>query len=270
LADSSRFIIPGKTKPYVMAHRGNKVACPENTLSAFQRAFLDGADILETDLRLSSDGHIFCLHDGTVNRTTDGHGRAEAMTMETLKGLSAGAGMPGFETERIPLLDEVFEILPHDCCLALELKSNQFTQKKICEQLVSSLRRQNLLERTVIISFSMPRLLAMRSVEPTIMTGLLSATRLWPHREVDVFGTLWPNLFINPILGWIIKRRKMAFCPIDTKPDKKLWYYKWLQCDAILTDNSEATCRALNRSQRAQSSLRHPSGNSSAARVHRS
>jgi glycerophosphoryl diester phosphodiesterase len=48
--------IPGRTKPYVMAHRGNRVQCPENTLVAFRQAFKDGADILETDLHLSKEG----------------------------------------------------------------------------------------------------------------------------------------------------------------------------------------------------------------------
>ena len=42
--------LPGRAKPYVMAHRGNRVLCPENTLSAFLKAFEEGADILETDL----------------------------------------------------------------------------------------------------------------------------------------------------------------------------------------------------------------------------
>ncbi len=66
--------IPGKTKPYIMAHRGNRTACPENTLAAFRRAITDGADILETDLHLSADQVFVCIHDPTVDRTTDGSG----------------------------------------------------------------------------------------------------------------------------------------------------------------------------------------------------
>ena len=63
-----------KVKPYVMAHRGNRVACPENTLASFRRALADGADLLETDLHLSSDGRLVCIHDATVDRTTNGKG----------------------------------------------------------------------------------------------------------------------------------------------------------------------------------------------------
>ena len=49
---SNPLVIPNRPKPYLMAHRGNRVACPENTLAAFRRALVDGADILETDLHL--------------------------------------------------------------------------------------------------------------------------------------------------------------------------------------------------------------------------
>ena len=61
--------LPGKTKPYVMAHRGNKVKFPENTISAFRQAVNDGADIIETDLHMTSDGHFVCIHDDKVDRT---------------------------------------------------------------------------------------------------------------------------------------------------------------------------------------------------------
>ena len=57
--------LPGRTKPYVMAHRGNRVLCPENTLASFSKAFEEGADILETDLHLSADGVFMCIHDAT-------------------------------------------------------------------------------------------------------------------------------------------------------------------------------------------------------------
>ncbi|KPK88598.1 MAG: hypothetical protein AMJ88_18715, partial [Anaerolineae bacterium SM23_ 63] len=81
--------LPGKPKPYVMAHRGNRVACPENTLAAFQRALDDGADILETDLRLSSEGVFVCIHDAKVDRTTNGSGAVSEMTLREIKTLSA-------------------------------------------------------------------------------------------------------------------------------------------------------------------------------------
>jgi len=95
-----------------MAHRGNRVACPENTLAAFRRALDDGADIIETDLHVTADGEFVCIHDATVNRTTDGRGPVAGMTLAQLKALSALCGRQEFEQERIPTLAELAALLP--------------------------------------------------------------------------------------------------------------------------------------------------------------
>jgi glycerophosphoryl diester phosphodiesterase len=118
-----------------MAHRGNRVACPENTLAAFRRALADGADILETDLRVSQDGAFVCIHDSTVNRTTDGRGAVAKMTLAALKQLRADCGRPAFNGERIPTLAEVAAILPPEVGLALELKTARFLEPDVCQRL---------------------------------------------------------------------------------------------------------------------------------------
>ena len=73
--------LPGHSKPYLMAHRGNRVLCPENTLSSFRKALEEGADILETDLHLSSDDVFMCIHDATLDRTTNGSGPVSSKTL---------------------------------------------------------------------------------------------------------------------------------------------------------------------------------------------
>jgi glycerophosphoryl diester phosphodiesterase len=59
----------------VVAHRGSSAEEPEHTLSAYQRAIEVGADALECDVRLTADGHLVCVHDRRVNRTSNGQGR---------------------------------------------------------------------------------------------------------------------------------------------------------------------------------------------------
>ncbi|MEE8122293.1 MAG: glycerophosphodiester phosphodiesterase family protein, partial [Anaerolineales bacterium] len=103
--------LPGREKPYVMAHRGNQVAFPENTMSAFQQALQDGADIIETDLNLSADDVFMCIHDSTVNRTTDGRGAVAEMSLSELKALNAAATRPDLPPESIPTLGDLAEIL---------------------------------------------------------------------------------------------------------------------------------------------------------------
>lgn len=237
----------GKTKPYVMAHRGNRVACPENTLAAFQRALADGADILETDLHLTADGHFVCIHDATVDRTTNGHGRVADMTLAELKGLSASYGRPEFQAECIPTLAEVAETLPTEAALALELKTDRFLEADVCRALISELEHAGIRGRTAVLSFSLPRLLSVQAVAPDIPIGWITIARLWPLARVQLMGPFWPALILNPLFVWIAHHYGQLICPLDPMPDSRLWLYCALGCDAVLTDNPEATCRALGR-----------------------
>lgn len=60
--------------PFVVAHRGASVDRPEHTLGAYELALRDGADGVECDVRLTSDGHLVCVHDRRVDRTSSGAG----------------------------------------------------------------------------------------------------------------------------------------------------------------------------------------------------
>ena len=85
----------------VVAHRGLSAEEPENTMRSFRRAAEVGCDLIELDVHLSSDGVPVVIHDETLERTTDGHGRVTERTWKELRTLDAGRG------ERIPSLEEV-------------------------------------------------------------------------------------------------------------------------------------------------------------------
>lgn len=74
-------------RPTVVAHRGASARAPEHTLAAYALALESGADGLECDVRLSRDGHLVCVHDRTVNRTSDGRGVVSEFDLEDLNGL---------------------------------------------------------------------------------------------------------------------------------------------------------------------------------------
>ena len=96
----------------VVAHRGLLHHAPENTLANY-RACLQLRIGFEVDVRRSQDGHLVCVHDATVDRTTDGSGRVDALSLAQLKALDAGSWFgPLFEGERIPTFDEVLALLP--------------------------------------------------------------------------------------------------------------------------------------------------------------
>jgi glycerophosphoryl diester phosphodiesterase len=239
--------LPGRRKPYLMAHRGNRVACPENTLAAFRCALADGADIVETDLHLTADGLFVCIHDATVDRTTDGRGPVAGMTLAQIKALSAAYGRPEFQEERIPALAELAALVPEDVALGLELKTDRFLDPEVCRRLVTELDACGVRHRTTVLSFSLPRIQAVAAVAPDLPIGWITLSRPWPIRECQLLGPFWPLLLVNPLYVWLAHRRGQIVCPLDPTPDRRLWLYRALGCDAVLSDNPAATRRALRR-----------------------
>ncbi len=75
------------TRPMIVAHRGASSAVAEHTLTAYEEAVTSGADALECDVRLTRDGHLVCVHDRTVNRTSDGRGVVSDLDLPTLDAL---------------------------------------------------------------------------------------------------------------------------------------------------------------------------------------
>ena len=242
--------LPGRVKPYIMAHRGNQVACPENTLAAFRQAFADGADILETDLHLTADGVFVCIHDGTVERTTDGRGAVAELTLAQLKAFSASCGRPEFAAERIPALAELTALLPPGVVLALELKTDRFLEPEVCRRLVAELATAGVRERTVVLSFHVRRVQAVRAFAPEIPPGFITATKLSPFVDAALLGPFWPLLLVNPLYVALAHRRGQVISPLDPTPDRRLWLYRLLRCDAVLTNDPAATRRALKHFER--------------------
>jgi glycerophosphoryl diester phosphodiesterase len=160
-------------KVLVIAHRGASGHAPENTLAAFKRAIALGATFIETDLQLSRDTRFVAIHDDTVNRTTNGHGKVHDLTLNELRRLDAGSWFGSeFTGERIPTLEEILEFAKkHDIVFYLELKPTGSWGGE--HALIGALRNSGEIARTIVISFDASILGALRKIEPTLMTGLL-------------------------------------------------------------------------------------------------
>ncbi|MFJ6658546.1 glycerophosphodiester phosphodiesterase [Streptomyces sp. NPDC091377] len=87
----------------VVAHRGASEDAPEHTLAAYRKAIEDGADALECDVRLTADGHLVCVHDRRVNRTSNGRGAVSALELADLAALDFGSWK---KAETYPARDE--------------------------------------------------------------------------------------------------------------------------------------------------------------------
>jgi glycerophosphoryl diester phosphodiesterase len=104
-------------RPLVFAHQGGELIAPSNTIAAFSQAADMGVDILDTDLHITKDGYLVAIHDPTVDRTTNGHGKISNMTLAEIQKLDAGyhfKDLQGQYSNRgkgvyIPTVDDLFQ-----------------------------------------------------------------------------------------------------------------------------------------------------------------
>jgi glycerophosphoryl diester phosphodiesterase len=87
--------VPNRATTRVVAHRGSSGAVPEHTLAAYRRAIEEGADALECDVRLTADGHLVCVHDRRVDRTSNGRGVVSTLELAQLAELDFGSWKDG-------------------------------------------------------------------------------------------------------------------------------------------------------------------------------
>jgi len=178
--------------PILLAHRGDKLHAPENTLPAFKQAIEKGADGVELDVKLTADRHVIVLHDSTVDRTTDGKGRAASMTLEALRQLDAGRWFDKkFSGAKIPLIEEVFETVGRHKIINVELKnySNPYNDlvMKVCE----SIKRHNNQEQIILSSFYSSNLKVAAQILPGVFRALLAVpgpAGLWARSFGFMFG----------------------------------------------------------------------------------
>jgi glycerophosphoryl diester phosphodiesterase len=128
-----------KVGPRVVGHRGLLLHAPENTLANFA-ACLDLRLGFEFDVQRSQDGQLICIHDDTLDRTTNGQGPVASMSLESLQKLDAGGWFdPAFRGERIPTIDAVFVLLAKHSAIpvlaAVDLKADDANLEKDTVQL---------------------------------------------------------------------------------------------------------------------------------------
>lgn len=150
------------SKFFIVGHRGAAGLEPENTLRAIQRALDMGLRAVEIDVRMSRDGFPVVIHDDSVDRTTNGSGRVSDLTLKELRKLDAGKG------EKIPLLDEVLDIVSGKAILFLEIKEDGAVKPSV-ERVLS----KNLLDSVLFISFSSKHLVEVKSIVNNAYTGLI-------------------------------------------------------------------------------------------------
>src|SRR5215471_12696377 len=108
----------------VISHRGEHLHHPENTLPAFRAAIDAGADFIEVDVRTTADGRLVLMHDGTVDRCTNGHGEVSKMTFDEIRKIDAGAKSgPEFAGTQVPTFEAAMELAKGKIGVYIDSKS---------------------------------------------------------------------------------------------------------------------------------------------------
>jgi len=151
-----------------IAHRGASVEYPENTLLAYRKAIDYGIDALEADIHLTRDRELVAIHDGTLERTTNGTGRVREHKLSELEALDAGRG------EKIPLLAQIFALAAQaPIRLYLEIKGDtEVEYLEVAEAVLSAVQTAGLLRKVILTSFSAPALLRAKALQPGVSTML--------------------------------------------------------------------------------------------------
>lgn len=183
------------SRPVLIAHRGACTAAPENTMAAFQLAVRQGAQVMELDAKLSADGEVVVIHDRTVNRTTNGQGRIDQLTLQQIKSLDAGSWFEGgnFSGERVPTLEEVLAEFGKNIVINIELTNYAHIFDDLPAKAAAIVRRQKLEDRVFFSSFNPFALMRTRSILLDVPCGLLA----FPG-----FSGKWARGWIGRLLGF--------------------------------------------------------------------
>ncbi|WP_335940691.1 glycerophosphodiester phosphodiesterase [Streptomyces sp. PTD5-9] len=170
------WIRPAGSPLTVIAHRGASSAAPENTLVSDEIARRGGAEFIENDVQPSKDGVPYVLHDGTVDRTTDGKGAVRDLTSAQLDALDAGSWFgPAYTGARIPTLAaQLDDLRTRGGNLLLEIKGAH-TRDEVAT-IVKTVRDHGMTDRVFVQSFEVDALKYAYELAPELPLGLLRSS----------------------------------------------------------------------------------------------
>lgn len=171
-------------RPMVIAHRGFSGIAPENTMIAFKKSIEIKADMIELDVLLSKDGRVVCIHDETLDRTTNGMGLVADHTWEEMSKLDAGSWFSSeFAGEPLPLLSDAMDLTKGKILLNVEIKTEAYSpqiEDSVGEKVLRMIDERKMGKTVMITSFD-PRILKqVRSLDGSIRTASLYSKNVHP------------------------------------------------------------------------------------------
>lgn len=240
---ASSFTASGQTLS--IAHRGNSLYAPENTLAACFAA-QGKADLVEIDARVSSDGKLVLMHDASVDRTTDGTGTVASKTLAQLKALDAGSWFaPTFAGERIPLLEEMItNTLPFATPL-IEHKAGS------AAVYVNELQRLGVGTNVVLQSFDWSFLTSVHALAPELQlcalgSGAFSQATLTTITNTGARTVAWEKSSVTPEMVSLVQAHGLKVFVWTVDSSVEIQSFINLGVDGIIS-NDPATVKGVQQ-----------------------
>ena len=183
--------------PLIWGHRGASGHAPENTLPAFKMAADMGADGVELDIQMTSDGVIVVCHDETIDRTSNGAGWLKDFTFDQLRRLDFSNGNGAYEGTKIPSMEEVLDLLdPTGLTINIELKTGIIFYDRIEEKILELVKRKGWEDRVIYSSFNHYTVRRIKELDPAAKSAFSTPTA---PSTCPVTDTAWGRTLCIPL-----------------------------------------------------------------------
>jgi glycerophosphoryl diester phosphodiesterase len=156
----------------ILGHRGASADFPENTLEAFEGAMRQGADGVELDVMRCGSGELVVCHDERLDRLAGLRWEVATTPWWKLRTADVGSRL-GFAKARIPLLDEVFDLLPARAYVNVELKCETVDDRGLAVEVGALIERRGVADRVFVSSFNPLCLVRLAKAWPGLQRGYL-------------------------------------------------------------------------------------------------
>ncbi|MFA6450112.1 MAG: glycerophosphodiester phosphodiesterase family protein [bacterium] len=189
-------------KPLLVAHRGANLEADENTLKAYKLAIQYGMDYIECDPRLTKDGVFVIMHDGNVNRMTNGTGKISDMTLAEIRALKTRNG------EQIPTLEEVLSLAKENG-VRVYLDTKGFDDSYM-EQLVAQVKKSEMSDKVMAGLWMIEQLKFMQKNYPEIAKSIPYPTPMSSMKTAKKSGANWVGTILDQATPAAIKKADEA------------------------------------------------------------
>ncbi len=209
----------------IFGHRGAAGVLAENTLESITEALAHGVDGIEIDIHRCKSGELVVIHDATLQRTTNGNGKVSEYTWSDLKKFRT------IEGYKIPLLDQVLELVDAQCMLNIELKGigTALPTIELIEKYIKNSRWNY--DDFILSSFDHSQLFQIKKATSKFKLGVLTeenSTQILPvAKELNAYS-------IHPPVTTLTKDE------VDLAHQEGYKVYVWTVNDTVLIDQSKS------------------------------